>query len=398
MSEVIHWSAGGTAQAELFNPPGDDRTFLLKYRSPFRSTIRQTYPCPAAAKTLAQADVPLDHAVKQLRGQEPLPPARGLPGQTGAGVVPAMIAGAAVEEQLRRAGEQLYDFFSIGAVNSELREGNLFLEIGTDDKLVGYPWELLHDGEEFLCLKHYMARYVNTTPTFPAKAAFAQDMLEFPKIRVLVISVPQPGHEQHLYPNLSGAEAETKELMTLLTGLPGIEMVLLANNNADVGSVRDALRKDFQIIHFCGHAYFDSADPSSSGIVLFDNDLPAKNLYALVRPSVILSFINACQTAAATGSRAAARNEWDAQFNTFGLARAFIEAGSYVLGSRWKLGDIAAEEFSRTFYTALLKERKPVGQAVLEARVACKKKVPTDLAWASYVYYGDPRIGFQHVR
>jgi CHAT domain-containing protein len=385
MHETLHWSAGGTAQVELFNPPGDDHTFLLKYRSPYRSTIRQTFLCPAAARNLVLADQPLDRAVKQLRGQEI--PAPGPAGPAVPGVV----------KQLRTAGEQLYDFVSASAVVNELREGHLFLEIGTGDRLVGYPWELLHDGDDFLCLKHYMARYVDTKPTFPIKTAVSSSAIEFPKIRVLVISVPQPGHDQSLYPHLSAAEAETQELMTLLTGLPGVEMALLIDDRADNATVRAALQQEFQIIHFCGHAYFDSADPANSGIVLFDNDLPAITLYRLVNPSVVLSFVNACQTAAAPTARAAARNEWDAQFNTFGLARALIEAGSYVLGSRWKLSDVAAKEFARTFYTALLADRKPIGQAVLEARVACKKQVPDDVAWASYVYYGDPRIGFQHV-
>ena len=73
------------------------------------------------------------------------------PGGAGATAVPAQSPGGAVVVRLHRAVEQLYDFFSVGAVSSELREGELFLEIGTDDKLVGYPWELLHEGDEFLC-------------------------------------------------------------------------------------------------------------------------------------------------------------------------------------------------------------------------------------------------------
>jgi CHAT domain-containing protein len=394
MSEILHWSAGSAAQLDLFAPQGDKNTFLVNYRSPFRCMIRQDHPCPAAGSTLGRADLRLNEALDAVRQQNRVTrAAKYIVDNTPES---DNLSPGSVAEHLRRVGDELYDFVPLGMVRTELRQPKFFLEIGTSDDLVGYPWELIHDRDEFLCLKHCMARYVNTTPTFPRDPALSLDV-SFSKIRVLVISVPHPRDTKELYPTLSAAQAETKELMDLMAQLPNVEMGLLANENANLHNVREAIRDKYQIIHFCGHANFDSKDASNSNIVLNNGELPAKNLVGLVNPSVVLSFINACQTAASSAPETPPRNEWEAQFNMFGLARAFIEAGSYYLGSRWQLSDDAARVFSRTFYTALLRDRKSLGEAVLQARAECKTKAPNDIAWASYVYYGDPRIGFQHV-
>jgi CHAT domain-containing protein len=75
-----------------------------------------------------------------------------------------------------------------------------------------------------------------------------------------------------------------------------------------------------------------------------------------------------------------------------------MEAESYLLGSRWKLSDKAAPVFATSFYKALLEEWKPIGEAVVAARKACRQaSMPDDVGWASYVYYGDPRLGFEPV-
>jgi hypothetical protein len=52
--------------------------------------------------------------------------------------------------------------------------------------------------------------------------------------------------------------------------------------------------------------------------------------------------------------------------------------------------------FATKFYKSLIFDREPIGAAVMLARRECKKKTPTsDLGWASYIYYGDPRVAFR---
>ena len=55
---------------------------------------------------------------------------------------------------------------------------------------------------------------------------------------------------------------------------------------------------------------------------------------------------------------------------------------------------LAASIFAGSFYQNLL-AGKPLGTAVRLARSACRDAFPLDLAWASYVLYGDPRLFFR---
>jgi CHAT domain-containing protein len=104
----------------------------------------------------------------------------------------------------------------------------------------------------------------------------------------------------------------------------------------------------------------------------------------------VLFFINGCESTVGRGSG----NEWKNRYDIFGLARAFLETGAYLLDSRWKVNDKGAAKFAQAFYKEILEEQ-PFGKAVRKARQVCKESSPADdFAWASYVYYGDPRIRF----
>jgi hypothetical protein len=81
-------------------------------------------------------------------------------------------------------------------------------------------------------------------------------------------------------------------------------------------------------------------------------------------------------------------------FGQFGLGRAVLESGAYLLGSRWKVSDVCAKTFALAFYDVLFKGLS-MGEAVTKARQVCKHTHPNDLAWASYAYYGDPRVCFR---
>src|SRR5918995_3841356 len=108
--------------------------------------------------------------------------------------------------------------------------------------------------------------------------------------------------------------------------------------------------------------------------------------------------VNGCETAPAVPPPDAAGSAWDAQFALFGLARAFLESGAYVLGTRWRLPDVSGLGFARHFYRMLLNERAPFGRAISEARRTLLAEDPEDISWASYIYWGDPRVYFRRAR
>jgi CHAT domain-containing protein len=265
-----------------------------------------------------------------------------------------------------------------------------------DESLLAYPWELMHDGEDFLCLRHNVGRFVNgTSQNFDLNRPPGLYSRPFDKLKVLliVVSKPEPRDGDN-YEHLIAAEDEAKEIADILGEDDGIDLEVMNGRDATFLKVSMRLSKgDYQILHFCGHAKFNDKNQRASSLVLYDRDLTTNAVYGLVLrkpPAPVLCFINACETAKPASERD--------QFNVFGLARAFLETGTYLLGTRWKVNDTAARYFAPQFYSSLLIENKPLGWAIRAARQACKDAAPVDdFAWASYILYGDPRVIFNRV-
>src|SRR5436190_445495 len=93
------------------------------------------------------------------------------------------------------AGEELFDLVVPRYVHADLRDPGLSLEIGVDERLLSYPWELLHDGGEYLCLKHNIGRFVNGERAAIPRFQDPWDK-ELETVRVLIISVPNPQWEK----------------------------------------------------------------------------------------------------------------------------------------------------------------------------------------------------------
>jgi CHAT domain-containing protein len=276
---------------------------------------------------------------------------------------------------------------------ANLRKPKIFVELGADEDLLGYPWELMHDGENFLCLRHYLGRFINSTTSSPP-ATQSVDLWgeSFETLSVLVIGVPNPMPRNKVtYENLSFVEKEMSAIVDVLTKIKGVDVKVLPGKDATHMKVFQALTKNtYHIIHYCGHAEIDNDFPNQSGLILHDQPMMTGSLTTFVaKAKPVLCFINGCETAEGASAKQA--------FNFYGLARAFLQTGAYLVGSRWKINDELAAEFAPAFYRSLLEQGNPLGKAVLEARQACYKMDPDDFAWASYVLYGDPRVRFRRL-
>jgi CHAT domain-containing protein len=386
----VDWYSGASAQLELLPPKKKVRSkgkyYDLKYTSPFRATIRppieQNYVGTPALEQIGQE---LDKVTSELSTRAAKPSSR-------SGVTRTQNASL---ENMRRLGAQLFQQLVPRRFHSDLRSGGLFLEVGLDEELLNYPWELMHDGADFLCLKHYFGRFVNTSrhsTSLVTPRNWSSESLE--KLSVLVVSVPDPHRDDGAeYDRLPGAESETIALCDTLDKFAkkGVEFRLIKDENATYNTVWDALEEDYAVIHFIGHATYDDADPLQSGLVLHDRDMTSMEVAkAFGSNPPVLCFMNACETGKTSSTIRQSRQ------NIYGLAEAFLRSGTYLIGSRWKLGDKAAVSFSNGFYSSLLGDQKPIGEAIAEARNACKNSSPDDpFSWASYVFYGDPRLCFR---
>jgi CHAT domain-containing protein len=382
---VLDWFAGPSAQVEIISPPtNSDGTYQLRYIPPLRSTIRP----PSDYRNLGPSEI--DPLSAELDKLVPVFKSRGKT------TAPQGVPPVDMLDQLRNIGELLYYLLLPQYIKADMRLSNLFLDIGIDQALLDFPWELMHDGDDFICLKHFVGRFVNASSgaVLSQMAPIVRPGSTVDKLRMLLISVPAPLARKDAqgqwveFEELPEAEAETMAIYDALKDTD-VELKTLIGKDATWNEATRILREPFNIIHFNGHAYFNENKPRASSLVLHNVDLTAGVIAGMLSKNVpTLCFVNACQTSKA--------GTWKKEQNVYSLASAFLETGAYFLGSSWPLSDMAAKIFAKTFYEQLIVHGCPFGAAIQSARKECKSQTsPENFGWAAYTFYGDPRLCFR---
>lgn len=242
----------------------------------------------------------------------------------------------------------------------------------TPAELAFLPWEFLFDpGEDdYVCLSTPLIRRPQVLR--PVRALGVTGPL-----RVLGMAAT-PNDQAGL-----AADDERRRLAAAMKALAGKVELAWAQGQ----SWRDlniALRHGgpWHVLHFIGHGGFDSV-AQEGVLILTDEDgrshaLPASDLALLVEkyPSVRLVVLNACDT-----GQASALNAFSS------VAGALVRRGvPSVLAMQFPITDLAAIEFSRTFYEGLA-DRLPVDTAVTEARHAVRITLSGTLEWGTPVLY-----------
>lgn len=281
-------------------------------------------------------------------------------------------------EQLRRLGERLCNQVVHPETLQRLPESGGRIHLHVDEQLVAIPWELIHDGEDFWCRRFSMGRSVST----PQRAA-ASSRRPPPvgPLRMLVICSDPRG-------DIPSVSLEGESLVERLDAGSTVDADLLVD--PDVETVRRRL-KEYDIVHFAGHAEHDRDHPEASGWRFADGLLTAADVMQLAggRPMPTLVFSNAC--------RSGETEAWDAERPAgsappvFGLLNAFLLAGVRIyVGTQWEIVDAQGAELALAFYAALGRG----GDAGTAMRVARRELVAAQgaesLSWASYALYGDP--------
>lgn len=276
---------------------------------------------------------------------------------------------------LREAGEQLTHLLTHPEILERLPAGEEAIYLQLDESLVTVPWELLHDGTDFWGHRYDMGRAVATPQAMIGRAA---PMPSSPPLRMLIICA-DPRRD------LPRALAEGEALLERLDQSKAVDANLVCDPTVE--AVRRQL-KDYDILHFAGHAEHDVEHPEKSGWLLADGKLTAADVMGLSggRSMPMLVFSNAC--------RSSETEAWKASgHRVYGLANAFLLAGVRLyVGTQWEVVDGQSAELANAFYEAL---GRGAG-AGMAMRVARKKIVrdqgPEAMAWASYVLYGDPSL------
>ena len=278
-------------------------------------------------------------------------------------------------------GQLLFDNLLSARAKETIRGASVTdLVFYIEDSLVQIPWELLHDGVQFLCQKFNMGRLVKTRNQV---YSIRQRVLARP-LKMLIVSDPRG--------DLENASREGRLIREQLDTDPHFISANQRSGRLPAAYITEKIR-NFDMLHYAGHADYDTDDPSNSGWLLDGGKFTAGDIMKLVggRPMPSLIFSNACQSGQT--------DEWKlgAAYNQkiFGLANAFLLAGvQHYIGTFWEILDEPGAGFAVEFYKAMI-EGATVGQAMRQARQFLIRQYGEDtIVWASYVLYGDPGFSY----
>ncbi|HVR95185.1 MAG TPA: CHAT domain-containing protein [Thermoanaerobaculia bacterium] len=221
-------------------------------------------------------------------------------------------------------------------------------------------------------------------------AKWLQERLQDEVLRILLVVNPTK--------DLPGAESEGKILKTLLSQLSGVRLDELRTEQATRSALLAAFSSGrYDVIHYAGHAFFDSINPERSGLLCHGKvPLTGADLAGLASLPTLV-FFNACESARVRGEAVKASAENAAPLkeqrqtlrDATGFAEAFLRGGiANFLGTYWPVGDAAAETFAGKFYGEVM-QGKTLGDSLQTGREEVRKATQSK-DWADYVFYGNP--------
>ncbi len=284
-----------------------------------------------------------------------------------------------VVEEMQQMGRVLYNEIFPLSIKSQLAESpSLDLILKIDNTLVHVPWELLFDGEYFLCEKFNIGRMVKTQQIVAKRGPVKPSH----PLRILIIADPRS--------DLKASYEEGKRIRDQLQ-MYTVKVTLVTSEVS-----KDFLKKrlfNYDLIHYAGHADYDLENPSKSGWLLEDGKFTTLDIRKMGGSNVLpwLVFSNACQS----GQTEEWQVDESGEEKIYGLANAFLLSGvQHYIGTFWKVLDEPSTNFASKFYDHLLKGSS-IGEAMRSARLALKERYgEKNILWASYLLYGDPGIRY----
>jgi pimeloyl-ACP methyl ester carboxylesterase len=278
-------------------------------------------------------------------------------------------------EPFGRALADLILFEDVANVLSQMQEYHL--AVVHDAPASRVPWETL-------CIKGWFpAATGGVSRRYAADNLSVAKWLEQrrygPQLDVLLVVNPTE--------DLQGAEDEAKRIESQFPSQSRVRLHKIHGAQATRNALLAAFRSGtYDVIHYAGHAHFDSEEPSLSGLLCHDGVLTGANLAGLSQLPALV-FFNACESGRVRGGRRAAPDPVRKRIDkNVGLAEAFLRGGvaNYV-GTYWPVGDAAASAFAGAFYGSLI-QGDSIGIALNAGRRVVRDLKSVD--WVDYLHYG----------
>jgi CHAT domain-containing protein len=240
------------------------------------------------------------------------------------------------------------------------------LRITVEGEAEQLPWEVMHDGQEFLCIKTCLTRSV--TNLRPA----SNTPREWDQAGILIVGADSRG-------DLPGVEQEVRGIGRLLGSAGVTRADVLTGQKANRRSVLKALQSgEFTLLHFSGHSVFDTDYPYQSylelcgGTKIFLHELGHFSHATQKIAPLSLVFLNSCQTARVGQDSLTGKQ--------LSMCKTLRESGvCYVIGMLWNVEDDAAVQVGAGFYGNLMSSPQISPESAMrEARLS----VAIDRAWA----------------
>ncbi|MCM8792830.1 MAG: tetratricopeptide repeat protein [Candidatus Omnitrophica bacterium] len=279
-------------------------------------------------------------------------------------------------QELKKLGQLLFEYLLSKKIKERLREEkDIALILNVEESLISIPWELLHTGDDFLCLKFNLGRSITTdkemdSPRLPKLS---------PPLRMLIVADTQG--------DLESSYNEGIKIKNFLLKYKDIH-VDFKSSHVDSLYLKKNLR-EYDLFHFAGHCEFDPNEPLNTGLIFKDGRFTCKDILLFSHTESLprMVFVNACQSTHMEQKRL---KKETARY-LYSFAHTFLLSGSqHYIGSSFKVNDELAAEFAQTFYKEIL-NGSSIGSALRQARLNLIKHYGLDTsAWADYTLYGDP--------
>jgi class 3 adenylate cyclase/TolB-like protein/CHAT domain-containing protein len=271
---------------------------------------------------------------------------------------------AAYATTLAEKGRELFAKALPESVQQRLRSTQRrTIRIELEDTLVHAPWELLHDGEDFLGCRFSVGRTVSARADSPVPQPGSADA-------VVVVANPSG--------DLPDAEEEGRVVAGLLSStLQG--RVVHRSGKLSKQELIELIGRA-RVLHFAGHVKKDA------GFVVADGVVGAEDLKPVLSKSApAIVFANGCH--------ASTTERWQ-DAGASSLAQALLLSGvRHTLAPLWGVPDADALAFALRFYEHAL-QGLPLGECARRARKALALTHRAPLSFAGYVLYGEPRALF----
>lgn len=261
--------------------------------------------------------------------------------------------------EVRRLGALLFDDLLPHAIKRWLREANGgSLCLGLTDGLLHLPWELMHDGREFLGLRWSIGR-VGITEHEPDGI-----LRRAPSTPVSMLIVADPAGD---LPEAYNEGVAIRHLMDATEAFA----VSFRSTRVESRFLRERLR-DYDVVHFAGHLEDD-------GLRMLDGFIGPPDLERLRGglPMPSLVFLNGC----GQGNSSTAGH----------LIQPLLDAGvRHCVAALFELPDQLGRDVGAAFYSSL-SDGETIGESLRVARVQLAERYGLGaMIWAPYTLFGDP--------